>query len=270
LCGAAVELVSRETAADGELLCRRLAPATMMQATPATWHLLLAAGWNGDAHLTTLCGGEALSPRLAAQLVPRAAAAWNMYGPTETTIWSSVHAVAAADGGEGAAVTIGRPIANTTFRIVDQELRPQPLGVPGELLIGGAGLARGYHRRPRLTAARFVPDALSRNPGERLYRTGDLARWGEGGRVDFLGRIDTQVKLRGFRIELGEIESLLAAHPLVEVAVVVLGDFSADSRSAENERSPSWGGAEDVRLIAYLVPAGAAQPEALPLRRHLR
>ncbi|MCP4655159.1 MAG: AMP-binding protein, partial [bacterium] len=142
LAGATVELVSRETAADGEALRERLARATLMQATPATWYLLLAEGWTGGEDLKALCGGEALSPRLAAELLTRTSSTWNMYGPTETTIWSSVHAVAPVDAGEGSAVSIGQPIVNTDLHVVDPGLRPQPMGVAGELLIGGAGLAR--------------------------------------------------------------------------------------------------------------------------------
>ncbi|MCP4658786.1 MAG: amino acid adenylation domain-containing protein, partial [bacterium] len=257
LAGATIELVSRETATDGELLRRRLADVTLLQATPATWHLLLAAGWEGGDELKALCGGEALSPQLAARLLPRAAATWNMYGPTETTIWSSLEAVGPEHLGHGSAVSIGRPIANTRLYVVDPELRPQPLGVAGELLIGGAGLARGYRGRPALTADRFVPDPLSSEAfadvaGQRLYRTGDLARWREDGELEYLGRIDHQVKLRGFRIELGEIESVLVSHEAVTAAVVALR-----------------GAAEEARLVAYLVPAGA-EPDLGDLRRHLR
>ncbi|MCP4657075.1 MAG: AMP-binding protein, partial [bacterium] len=210
------------------------------------------AGWPGGEGLEALCGGEALSPRLAAELLARTSSTWNMYGPTESTIWSSIHPVEAADTDEGTAVTIGRPIANTAFHIVDRRLRPQPAGVPGELLIGGDGLAQGYHGRPDLTAERFVPDPFG-DAGRRLYRTGDLVRRRDDGTIDFLGRIDHQVKLRGFRIELGEIESRLAAHPAVAAAVVLVR-----------------GEAETARLVAYLLPAGAAEPEAADLRRHLR
>ncbi|MCP4568162.1 MAG: AMP-binding protein, partial [FCB group bacterium] len=134
VCGAAVELVSRATAVDGELLRARLRTATLLQATPATWLLLLGAGWQGGEGLKALCGGEALSPQLAAALLARTSSTWNMYGPTETTIWSSVHAVGPTDCGELAAVSIGRPIANTDLHLVDRRLEPQPLGVAGELL----------------------------------------------------------------------------------------------------------------------------------------
>ncbi|MCP4662973.1 MAG: AMP-binding protein, partial [bacterium] len=204
--------------------------------------------------MKALCGGEALSRQLAAQLLPRAAATWNMYGPTETTIWSSLQAVGPEHLGHGSAVSIGRPIANTRLYVVDPQLRPQPLGIAGELLIGGAGLARGYRGRPALTADRFIPDPLSRaaGGGQRLYRTGDLARRREDGGLEYLGRIDHQVKLRGFRIELGEIESVLASHEAVTTAVVELR-----------------GTAEEARLVAYLVPAGA-EPDLGDLRRHLR
>ncbi|MCP4664882.1 MAG: amino acid adenylation domain-containing protein, partial [Deltaproteobacteria bacterium] len=150
-------------------------------------------------------------------------------------------------------MSIGQPIVNTDLHVVDPGLRPQPMGVAGELLIGGAGLARGYHGRPALAAERFIPDPFASEPGARLYRTGDLARRRGDGSMDFLGRLDHQVKLRGFRIELGEIESVLAGHPSVAVAVAVLR-----------------GAAEAARLVAYLVPAGAAEPAPEALRRHLR
>ncbi|MCP4664214.1 MAG: AMP-binding protein, partial [bacterium] len=157
------------------------------------------------------------------------------------------------DAGEGSAVSIGQPIVNTDLHVVDPGLRPQPMGVAGELLIGGAGLARGYHGRPALSAERFIPHPFASEAGARLYRTGDLARRRSDGTIDFLGRLDHQVKLRGFRIELGEIESVLAGHPTVAVAVLVLR-----------------GEAEAARLVAYLVPAGAEEPAPEALRRHLR
>ena len=166
-----------------------------------------------------LCGGEALPRQLAQQLVERSAALWNMYGPTETTIWSSVEQVSV--NGE-AYQTIGRPIANTQFYILDKSLQPVPVGVSGELYIGGAGVARGYLRRPELTAARFIPNRFSGVAGERCYNTGDLARYLPDGRVEYLGRADHQVKVRGFRIELGEVEVVLRQHPQIKENVVVV------------------------------------------------
>src|SRR5579863_3406743 len=245
--GAEIDLISREVAADGARLLARLSAAAgevadsgggaavrigaadawasagtagtvMLQATPSTWRLLLAAGWRGGEGIRALCGGEALPPALAAEVGARAGALWNVYGPTETTIWSAVHRLdAAAAAGPGGSVPLGHPIANTTIHLVDPRFSAVPLGVPGELLVGGAGLARGYLFRPELTAERFVPDPFAGDSGggARLYRTGDLARSTPEGEIEFLGRIDHQVKIRGQRIELGEIEAVVGRHPAV-------------------------------------------------------
>ncbi|HEY3480959.1 MAG TPA: amino acid adenylation domain-containing protein, partial [Streptomyces sp.] len=248
LVGARVVLADRETAADGAALLRLLAAsgATVMQATPATWRLLLAAGWEAP-RLKVLCGGEALPRELAEELAPRAASLWNLYGPTETTIWSTVHRV--ETDGPARPVPIGRPIANTVVHLVDRAFAPVAAGVAGELCIGGASVARGYFGRPELTAERFVPDPFTAEPGARLYRTGDLARRRPGGEIEYLGRLDHQVKVRGFRIELGEIEAALASHPGVRQAVIL-----------------ACGEGGDRRLVAYLLgAAGAAE-----LRDHLR
>ncbi|PYM12136.1 MAG: non-ribosomal peptide synthetase, partial [Verrucomicrobia bacterium] len=150
-----------------------------------------------------LCGGEALSRELANQLLERCAEVWNLYGPTETTIWS---AAAKIEPGNHP-VVVGRPIANTQFYILDRYLNPVSIGVPGELVIGGDGLARGYLNRPELTAEKFIRNPFSDEADARLYRTGDCARWRPDGNVELLGRMDHQVKIRGFRIELGEIEA---------------------------------------------------------------
>ena len=205
IVGARVELVDREVAADGARLAARLDDSriTFLQATPATWRLLLEAGWQGRRAITMLCGGEALPRVLADRLIDKGAALWNVYGPTETTVWSSTWQVEAGE----AAISIGSPIANTRFYVLDDQLRPVPVGIVGELFIGGAGLARGYRNRPGLTAERFIPDPFGKLEGGRLYRTGDLARWHAQGTLECLGRIDHQVKIRGFRVELGEIEA---------------------------------------------------------------
>ncbi|MES1243434.1 MAG: amino acid adenylation domain-containing protein [Acidobacteriota bacterium] len=252
--GARVVLADRETASDGAALRRLLAEsgATAMQATPATWRLLLAAGWDGRPAVRALCGGEALPRELAESLHARAPSVWNLYGPTETTIWSAVHRVEPAADGASATAPVGRPIANTRIYLADPGLRPVPAGVPGELLIGGDGLARGYRGRPDLTAERFVPDPWSGAPGARLYRTGDLARYRADGTIEFLGRLDHQVKIRGFRVELGEIEAALAKHPAVRQAVVV----------ARAEKGGSH------RLVAYAV-FGGGEPDVGELRRFL-
>ena len=250
--GARVVLAERETAIDGAALLRLLerSGATVLQATPATWRLLLAAGWKRPP-IRMLCGGEALPRELAEQLLARGPSLWNLYGPTETTIWSAVHEVRRNAGGP-AVVSIGTPIANTGLYLLDAALRPVPVGIAGELLIGGDGLARGYRERPDLTAERFVPDPVSGEPGARLYRTGDLARLRPGGEIEFLGRLDHQVKIRGFRVELGEVEAALASHPAVLQAVAVA--------------RPEPGGGH--RLVAYAVFSGEA-PDVGGLRKFL-
>ncbi len=239
--GARLVLASREVAADGERLAQLMhaSGTTMLQATPATWRLLLEAGWQGSPHLTMLCGGEAFPWELAQQLLARGQTLWNMYGPTETTIWSAVRQITPEDG----AVWLGGPIGNTQLYVLDAAQQPLPVGVPGELSIGGDGLAHGYLNRPQLTAEKFVTVAPGSLPPARLYRTGDQVRYLPDGRLEFLGRIDNQVKLRGFRIELGELEALLRQHEAVQQAVVVVRE----------ERTG------DPRLVAYLI---ARQHEA--------
>jgi amino acid adenylation domain-containing protein/non-ribosomal peptide synthase protein (TIGR01720 family) len=236
IVGARVVLVSRDVAVDGWRLIETLTEtrATIMQATPATWRLLLEAGWPGSPELKVLCGGEALPRKLAGELLTRAASVWNLYGPTETTIWSTAVQVEAGDG----PVSLGRPIANTQIYLLDRNLQPVPVGIPGELYIGGDGVARGYLDRPDLTADRFIPDPFGNESGARLYKTGDLVQYRSDGTVEFLGRMDHQVKVRGFRIELGEIEAVLGRHPRVRQATVLA-----------REDSPG-----DKRLVAYVVP----------------
>ncbi|MFF0627218.1 amino acid adenylation domain-containing protein [Streptomyces sp. NPDC004296] len=246
--GGQVQVAPAATAADGFALralveeCR----PTVMQATPVTWRMLIGAGWQGDDRLTVLCGGEALPGDLADDLVRRARRVWNMYGPTETTIWSSLDRVVA-----GAPVTIGRPLANTRMYVLDERLRPVPPGTPGELYIGGDGVADGYHGRPDLTAQKFLDDPFA--PG-RVYRTGDLVRQLPDGRLAYLRRVDSQVKVHGFRIELGEVETVLRDHPAVAQAAVVVHDA----------------GHGEGRLVAYLVAAGAAVPSLAALRDHVQ
>jgi amino acid adenylation domain-containing protein/non-ribosomal peptide synthase protein (TIGR01720 family) len=233
LVGGRVAIVSRAVAADGEQLRDAIVStgATAMQATPSTWRLLLGAGAPAGPPLKALCGGEALPQDLAEALLARSTTLWNMYGPTETTIWSAVQQIH-----YGMPVVIGHPIANTQIYILDANLQPLPIGVPGELHIGGAGLSRGYRNRPELTAERFVPHPWSERPGERLYKTGDLARFLMDGTIEFLGRIDYQVKVRGFRIELGEIETALLQHSRIREAVAVAREDGGHTR-----------------LIAYIV-----------------
>lgn len=252
LVGARIELLSRETASDGTDLAEQLAAsgATVLQATPATWRLLLEADWQPARPTRAFCGGEPLPRDLADALLERVHELWNLYGPTETTIWSTLERVSPSP----APVTIGKPIANTQVYVLDAHGEPVPVGVPGELWIGGAGVALGYHQRPELTAERFVPDRFSAQAGARLYRTGDLARWDVHGRLQHLGRMDHQVKIRGFRIELGEIEASLSTHPSV-LQTVVMG----------REAGPG-----DLRLVAYIAFKSGADLTASDVRRYLR
>ncbi|MEU4565099.1 amino acid adenylation domain-containing protein [Micromonospora sp. NPDC023956] len=245
MCDVPLVVVGADETADGPALRRRLVESgtTVLQATPATWRLLLAAGGVPPSVRLRLTGGEALPRDLADALLADGASLWNCYGPTETTVYSSAGPVPPAP----AAVTIGGPIANTRLHLLDEAFQPVPVGVVGELYVGGTGVARGYHGRPGLTADRFVPDPFADRPGARLYATGDLARRRPDGQVEYLGRADHQVKVRGFRIEPGEIETLLRAQAEVADAVVT-----------------AWtGGDGDVRLVAYAVPAAGTDPDAL-------
>jgi amino acid adenylation domain-containing protein/thioester reductase-like protein len=287
ICGARVTIASRETAVDGARLQQLLASAaiTVMQATPATWRMLLEAGWAGKDDLKILCGGEALPPDLARQLVSRCASLWNMYGPTETTVWSTLCAIPQEAGiyrglprssalrrhfvgTSTETISIGRPIANTQIYILDKNMQPVPTGVVGDLYIAGDGLARGYLNRPKLTAERFVANPFAgkaevgREPRHfagtseaKMYKTGDRARYMADGNILFLGRDDFQVKIRGYRIELGDIETAVGQHPAVAQNFCVAGGESLAER----------------RLVSYIVPhAGETLPAAAELRAFLR
>ncbi|HLJ68941.1 MAG TPA: amino acid adenylation domain-containing protein [Chloroflexota bacterium] len=316
ITGAKVVIVSREAAMDGARLSALLEAerVSVMQATPATWRILLEAGWQGGP-IKALCGGESLPASLAKELLSRTSQLWNVYGPTETTIWSTLLRITDPE----APITIGRPIANTRLYILDANQEPTPIGVPGELYIGGDGLAKGYQNRPDLTAEKFVEVAMARpsyqtavphgepgtsnhQPGDspvwatsnqeagtsnhqpatssqepgisnRLYRTGDLARWLPDGTVEFLGRLDHQVKVRGFRIELGEIEARLRALPGVEQARVIAredtpGDRELVAYLVAGEAAPDWPQmrlalAED--LPDYMLPAACVKLDSLLL-----
>jgi len=250
--GAMVVIATRDEASNGPALSALLERqrATVMQATPVTWRLLLEAGWNGRTPFKALVGGEALPKDLADQLIARGCELWNLYGPTETTVWSTCARITDTSSG----ITVGKPIANTTVRILDAQKRPCPIGVPGELCIGGDGVTLGYWNRPELSAQRFIPDPFSATPGATLYRTGDRARWRNDGTLEHLGRLDDQVKVRGFRVELGEIEAVLAEHPDVRQAAVHLWQVKAN----------------DVRIVACCVPAKAGILAPIKLRKHLR
>ena len=267
--GGRVVIAGRDDTLDPARLMERMreSACTVMQATPALWRALVAAGWSGSASLKVLCGGEALPPDLARALLPRCGELWNMYGPTETTVWSTIHRVTSADG----PVSIGRPIANTQVFVLDANRQPTPLGVAGELYIGGDGLARGYRRRDDLTRERFVQSPFT--PEARLYRTGDLARWLPEGLLEWLGRIDHQVKVRGFRIEPGEIEAAIKRHPAVgEVVVVAREDAGGDKQLVAYcvAQRPPADLVDQLRALVraacpeYMVPAHFVRLDALP------
>ncbi|MBK8452744.1 MAG: amino acid adenylation domain-containing protein [Thiofilum sp.] len=239
LVGAKTVLLPREFAVDAEQLRHSLEQhaITIMQATPATWRLLLSHDWQGNSQLKMLCGGEGLPLELARKLLPKGAGLWNVYGPTETTIWSTICRIT-PEHLQQQRVPIGKPLANTQLYVLNDQQRMAPLGVVGELYIGGDGLARGYYGRDDLTAERFVSVMLSEHQSAvRLYKTGDKARFLSSVEVECLGRLDNQIKLRGFRIEPQEIEANLERYPAVQSAIVLL----------QNKTS------EDQRLIAYLV-----------------
>jgi amino acid adenylation domain-containing protein len=246
--GAKTVVIRREVVLDGQRLSQELVRvgATLMQATPSGWRLLL--GTATPPRLRVLCGGEAFPRELAQEFLANDLEPWNLYGPTETTVWSMMTQVTRADG----VVPLGRPIANTQIYLLDSDLNLVPIGVPGELYIGGDGLARGYWRRPELTAERFMPNPFSKDPGGQLYQTGDLARYRADGRLEFLGRTDHQVKLRGHRIELGEIEACLNRHPQIMQGLVL----------ARRD-------GEDTRLVAYVKPALGMPVAEQELKRFL-
>jgi amino acid adenylation domain-containing protein len=253
--GAEVLLVPRETAMDGNLLSELLisSGATMMQATPGMWRILLDTAWQGPPNFKALVGGESLPPDLAREMLKRTGALWNMYGPTETTIWSTVWPIRSSADLLGG-MSIGRPIDNTHVWILNDAQQPCPIGVPGEICIGGLGVAMGYLDRPELTADRFVADPFSSLAGARLYRTGDRGRWRSDGLLEHLGRLDFQVKVRGYRIELGEIEALCSEFPGVLQSLVIT-----------REDVPG-----DVRLVAYLKLAAGLKLDEAAIRNHLR
>lgn len=272
LCvGAKLLIANRATAADGMdlLTYLRRNNVTVMQATPVTWKMLLEAGWDGNPRLKVLCGGEAFPRELANDLVKRAKSVWNMYGPTETTIWSAVGEVTPAAG----PVLIGPPIANTQFYVLDPHQQLVPIGVAGELYIGGEGLALGYLDRPELTAEKFVPDPFSQNPRARMYRTGDLVRRLSDGPIEFLGRLDHQVKLRGFRIELGEIETGLARYPGVREAVVIVredvpGDKRLVAYITTDQQALTVTAVREFltgKLPNYMLPSTVVRLDAMPI-----
>jgi amino acid adenylation domain-containing protein len=273
--GAQVLIVPRAIAQDGAQLQAQLQATqiTIMQATPATWQMLLASGWSPTStSMTLLCGGEALSSELADRLAGSGQTLWNLYGPTESTIWSTQYCVddaALVSAFSRPVLPIGRPIANTQLYILNDHLQLVPVGTSGELYIGGVGLARGYLNQPELTAQKFIANPFGAG---RLYRTGDLARYQHDGTVEFLGRLDQQVKIRGFRIELGEIESVLSQHEQVHQCVVLAQGKRAEQKhlTAYVCGDPALDGAAlrhflEEHLPAYMVPNRVVVLPSFPL-----
>ncbi len=254
--GGQVIIADAETASDGFKLSQAIVEnkISFLQATPATWRMLIEAGWHGDAGLKVLCGGEPMPRELVAPLLDRCSELWNMYGPTETTVWSTAFQITSADD----PIYIGKPIGNTQIYLLDAKMQPVPQGTAGELFIGGAGVTHGYLHRNDLTEERFVDNPyfnpFSNFVSQRLYRTGDLARYMANGNIEFLRRNDKQVKVRGYRIELGEIEqAILSNETVAQTAVIVREDVSGD-----------------VRLVAYLTVKPDCELSINELRNQLR
>ena len=275
--GGRVVIASRETSVDGRALQKAISQhgITTMQATPVTWRVMLETGWKPPPTFSAFCGGEALPVDLSASLTQAGVSLWNLYGPTETTIWSAVRRVLTGAQNNNSVEPVGHPILNTQLYVLNRHFSPQANKLPGELYIGGEGLARGYLKRPALTADCYRPDPFGQQVGARLYKTGDLVAWSEDQTLQFLGRIDHQVKIRGYRIELGEIESRLRQHSNTKEAVVIAragkGESSArllayltvKDRVAHSEKELR-AFLKDV-LPEYMVPAHILILEALPL-----
>jgi surfactin family lipopeptide synthetase A len=271
LCGGRVVLAGREQVGDAAelMLLLREQKISLMQATPITWRLLLEAQWTGSTDLKILCGGEAWTEDLAEALLVRCSSLWNMYGPTETTIWSAVKRIEPGDR-----VLIGGPIANTQFYVLGANRELVPADIPGELYIGGAGVARGYHGRPDLTDERFITNPFGKSAQDRLYKTGDRVRRLRNGDIEFLGRQDGQIKIRGFRVELDEIATVLRSHVGVTDAVVVVHDNEQTEKSLVAYCTGPEGGRPDgddlrefsrSKLPNYMTPSFFEFIERLPL-----
>ena len=256
LCGATIFVASQETSMNPDLLIQKIeeCQATILQATPVTFRMLNSADWGGSKKLKILCGGEAMPKELAYDLIRKCGELWNMYGPTETTIWSTVEKVEVDENDKTGYVNLGKPVDNTFIYILNTEFQPVPIGYPGELFIGGDGLARGYFNLPAMTKEKFLPDPFSDLPGARMYRTGDLVQQTESGKIEFLNRVDSQVKIRGFRIELGEIESALAQYETAGDNVVIV-----------REDTPG-----DKKLVAYIIKKENQETDIAELRQFLK
>ncbi|MBS1600361.1 MAG: amino acid adenylation domain-containing protein [Bacteroidetes bacterium] len=276
ISGAEVIITDMDTAKDGRLLMEIVQKknVTVMQATPSTWKMMLESGWNSKLPLKVLCGGEALPKDLADKLLSKCGSLWNMYGPTETTIWSTVKQIMPTDE----FITIGHPIDNTQVYILDEYMKPLTEGAVGEIFIAGDGVARGYLNRPELTSERFPDNSISGKKGEKMYRTGDLGKFLENGEVQCLGRIDHQVKIRGYRIELGEIEQLLNKQKNIKESVVVAREEklvayivpeNINEKSGELQKQPElssvWKQALRESLPDYMVPSDFIVIKNLPL-----
>lgn len=252
ITGASVVIATREQAANSNDLASIIQQEniSVMQATPATWRLLITSGWQGDSKLKALCGGESLQQDLVKNLLPKTSELWNMYGPTETTVWSTCFRITTADS----PALIGKPIDNTQCYVLAENLQPVPIGVPGELYIGGFGVSKGYLDRDDLTAERFVDNPFSSKKDSKLYRTGDLVKYNLEGNLEYVQRIDNQVKVRGFRIELGEIESVIGElDNIAQTCVVVREERVGDSR-----------------IYAYVVPAPGKSITPTEIRKKIR
>ena len=277
LVGAKVVIAPSEIVADNKALAHSIQEhnITMMQATPATWRMLIESNWSGSKQLKILSGGEALETSLANQLITKGKEVWNLYGPTETTIWSSVYKYEGQSSNN--ILPIGKPIANTQLYILDAQLNLVPPGIPGELYIAGAGLARSYWNRGNLTAEKFIPNPLGRFYDTsllqygRLYKTGDRVMYNIDGNLEYLGRIDNQVKMRGFRIELGEIETVLSHHPEVKTAVVIATGEKEEKKlvayiiSQSNQQIDNLRSFLQEQLPSYMIPGNYIFLEKFPL-----
>lgn len=271
ILGATVRIAPYDATINGEALIELLRNnISVLQATPATYRLLISSGWKGDQNLKVLCGGEALSYELAQQLVPKCSSLWNMYGPTETTIWSSVHRVAKDEK----SISIGKPIAGTQMFVLNEFLQPVPVGVSGELYIAGDGVAQGYYGNADLTKAQFQPNPFSTVDNAKMYKTGDLVRYTLDMNLEYIGRIDFQVKVRGFRIETGEVETVLGNHDSVAQSVVTTwpDEFGQPALVAYLLASRESGidGSElrsylKTKLPDYMIPSKFILLKTLPL-----
>jgi amino acid adenylation domain-containing protein len=260
IAGAHLVVAPRSVAIDGKLLAKAIREhaATVLQATPAGWQVLLEADWEGQPGLKMLTAGEPLTRVLAQRLLDRGAELWNLYGPTETTVYATGTRIY-----KDTKINVGRPLTNCTAYVLDEQRQRVPVGAVGELFLGGICVGAGYLNRPELTAEKFIADPFSSEPGARIYRTGDLARELPTGEIDLLGRADNQIKLRGYRIELEEVEAVLDSHPSISKSVAkVIGVGDGDQylvayvvAKDKNRDEADWRQHALRSLPWYMVPA---------------